>query len=81
MIEQECEAVIEITGLRDQYTEIEMNVVYFRGYNNSVGYLKRGEASVIKYGVDLSQCRLGVYIKNFMMQKKRFCGMLHMKEE
>ena len=41
LTEQECQAVIEITSLRNQRMEMELEAVYFRGCYDSVGYLKK----------------------------------------
>ena len=41
LTEDECAAVIEITSLRNQRTEIEMEAAYFRGCYDSVGYLRK----------------------------------------
>ena len=41
LTKEECEAVIEIAGLRNQRTEIEIDAVYFRGCYDSVGYMKK----------------------------------------
>ena len=41
LTEEECAAVIEITSLRNQRTEIEMEASYFRGCYDSVGYLRK----------------------------------------
>ena len=38
LTEDECAAVVEITSLRNQRTEIEMEAAYFRGCYDSVGH-------------------------------------------
>lgn len=38
---EECEALIEITELRNQLTDMELQAIYFRGCYDGVGYLKK----------------------------------------
>ena len=39
--EEECAALIKVMELRNKLTDMEMQVVYFRGCYDSVGYLKK----------------------------------------
>jgi len=41
LTEQECKALIEILGLKNQLYAMESETVYFRGCYDSVGYLKK----------------------------------------
>ena len=41
LTEEECAALIEVMGLRNKLTDMEMQSVYFRGCYDSVGYLKK----------------------------------------
>lgn len=41
LTEEECAALIEITGLRNQLTDMELQAVYFRGCYDGVGYLTK----------------------------------------
>lgn len=41
LTEDECAAVIEVAGLRNQQVEIELEATYLRGCYDSVGYLRR----------------------------------------
>lgn len=38
---EECEALIQVIGLQNRLTDMEMQAVYFRGCYDSVGYLKK----------------------------------------
>ncbi len=39
--EEECAALIEITELRNQLTDMELQAIYFRGCYDGAGYLKK----------------------------------------
>lgn len=41
LTEQECAALIKVIELRNNFTDIEMQTVYFRGCYDGVGYLKK----------------------------------------
>lgn len=39
--EQECKALIEVLELRNRLSDMQQEVIYFRGCYDSVGYLKK----------------------------------------
>lgn len=41
LTKEECKAVIKVTELKSRLTDMELQLVYFRGCYDSVGYLKK----------------------------------------
>lgn len=41
LTEEECAALIEIMGLSNQLTDMELQAIYFRGCYDGAGYLKK----------------------------------------
>ena len=41
LTKEECAVLIEVLGLKNRLTDLEMQSIYFRGCYDSVGYLKK----------------------------------------